>query len=1138
MKNKLLREKILSSLNINSFKRMKLIVLFIALSVWQLSASESYAQNAKISLNLKNATLKEVIQSIEKQTEFVFFYSNEEIDTNKKVDINKRNSDIAEVLNTILSNYSYRIENRKILLMPKAIQQSSSKIKGVVKDAAGETIIGANVMVKGTSNGTITDMNGDFMLNASPNDILVVTYIGYQQQEIPLKGKTFVNIVMQEDAKALDEVVVVGYGTQKKLSVTGAVASVSAEELTKVPTSNVAQNLAGRLPGLIVSQTTGRPGADNPTIKIRGFGSNDKNGVQKESPLVIVDGVQRDFSQLDPSEIESITVLKDASAAVYGVQASAGVLLVTTKRGKEGKPAFSYSGSLSMTEATQMPQLANIKEWGDALKYSSYYVEPSNPALNGNMILADLVGRITPERLASLADGTNPGTNWQDVVTRDFAPVHQHNFNVRGGTETVKYFVSAGFLNQGTIWKSGDFNYERFNFSMNLDTRFSKNLTGAFDIGWRRQTDNQSNADGTGDMDLIEYAHPGYPSSIPGGRLGIVTHENAYSPIVATTADLGGYKKAIVDVLNASGTLNYNIPWVKGLSAKGMMGIYKTHQNTKALKRAYSLYAWDGTNFNNELKGNGGSNDLSERNDQFQRVTTQLSLSYARDFGKHSVSGLVLWETLNEMSTNYTAIGKGLLSPEVPYLFASNTDLRDAGGSASEFGRSGIVGRVNYNFSDKYLVELSMRSDASPYFPKNTRRGFFPGISLGWRLSEEAFMKKVNFFDNLKLRASVSQLGNDMANSFDYIEAFQILGVARGYLFDNKYQTGIATTGTPNFDITWQKVNMYNVGIDATLFNNSLTMELDFFYRYRYDLLAKDDQNTKLPSTVGDNVPYKNIESRDNRGIELTLGYKKHLGDVFFNVTGNVTWTREKYRDNIALQEYSDPDLARINKKTGQWVNRTFGYVFDGFFNNKEEIANADIDYSGGNGNASIKPGDIRLKDLNGDKKIDERDQVIIGRGDMPEITFGANLSVEWKGFDLTAFFQGASHFEKNMNGLQRAVDKGRVPYKYLVDNAWTPENTGRAMFPVDGQGVTNKGNIDIFRVDATYLRMKNLVLGYTLPKKLVSKIGVSNLRFSVSATNLFTLDNMGVYPFDPEGSDRTQYPIQRTFSGNINLTF
>lgn len=1127
---------------------MRITVVALFTCIYTLFAVEADSQNAKVSIQANGFSIQEVMREIEKQTDYLFVYDKNEVNVNRKVSVNVNNESVSEVLNRVFegTGVAYKVVGKNITLVKGAValenmvkQQTGKKVTGTVLDQNGEPVIGANVVVKGTTNGTITDVDGKFTLEVPDDAVLQVTYIGYNPAEVKVGKESVIRIVLREDTQALDEVVVVGYGTQKKVSVTGSIASVSSEDITKVPTSNIAQNLAGRMPGLVVNQTTGRPGEDSPSLRVRGFGANDKDdSVQRERPLVIVDGVQRDFSQLDPNEIESVTVLKDASAAVYGVQASAGVILVTTKRGKDGKPAFSYSGSVSMTEATRAPKLASVQEWGEVMKNTSYYIAPSDPSLNGNMVLQDLVGRITPERLASLLDGSNPGTDWRDVVTRNFAPVHQHNLNVRGGSDAVKYFVSAGYLNQGSMWKSGDFNYERFNFSMNLDTKFSKYLTGSFDMGWRRQMDNKSNADGTGDMDLIEYAHPGFPASIPDGRLGIVTTQNAYSPIVATTESLGGYKKATLDALNASGTLTYDLPWVPGLSVKGKASIYKEHKNTKALKRGYTLYAWDGTNFVNELKGNAGRSDLSERNDQFQRVTTQLSLNYVKSFGRHGLNALFLWETVNESSTNYTASGNGLLSPEVPYLFSSNTDLRDVGGSATEFGRSGIIGRINYDFAGKYLVELSMRSDASPYFPKDTRRGFFPGLSLGWRISEESFMDNVQFLDNLKLRASVSKLGNDLVNSYDYIEAFQILGINRGYIFNGNYQTGIATTGTPNFELTWQKVNMYNVGIDAAMLNNSLTMEFDVFYRYRYGLLAKDNQNVQLPSTVGDEVPFRNVESRDNRGVELTLGYRKKLGEVFFDVSGNVTWAREKYRDNISLQDYSDPDLARINKKSGEWVNRTFGYVFDGFFNTQEEIDNAEIDYSGGNGNKSIKPGDIKLKDINGDKVIDNRDQVVIGRGNVPEITFGINLSAQWKGFDLTAFFQGASHFEKNMTYLQRAMNASRVPYKYIVDNVWSSSNKENAMFPVDQEGVTNKDNIDIYRKDATYLRLKNLVLGYTVPSNLIGKIGLSSLRFSLSATNLFTLDNLGVYPFDPEASDRTSYPIQRTYSANINLTF
>jgi TonB-linked SusC/RagA family outer membrane protein len=1133
MKNKL--HKIQEIIKFKRFVHLTMLILFISassLTVFSQTAREAVKKNVK----LTNVTVQQLVDNLGTEFKYSFFIVDDQI-RNTVVSVDLKKAAINEILDNAFfeKEVGYSIKDNNITISYKKnssrFKNGVRKVTGFVTDQKGEAIIGASVMVKGTTNGIITNVDGSFNLtNVPENSTLRFSFIGMKTQEVNISGKNQLNVKLVDDAIILQEIVTVGYGTQKKSSVTGAVATIKSEDLTVVPASNVTGVLAGRLPGLIVNQNEGRPGSDAASINIRGFGANNSSGAQGESALVIVDGVERSFSQLDPNEIESITVLKDASAAVYGVRAGAGVILVTTKRGKTGKPLISYNGSMSFTENTRYPELANFKEYEKA---ASLHRRGDEWEI--------FKAYITPERLASLRDGSNPGTNWNKEVANNFAPMEQHNINMRGGSEEVKYFISGGYLNQGSRWKSGDYGFERFNASANIDARISKNLSTSIDLGMRREQRESSPADGNGDFGDMIFAHPAFPASIPENRLVVVNSSNAQSPVAATTKSISGYNKTVNTVLNGSFAVKYKIPGIEGLTVDARSSFGQTFTFGKRLEKPFNLWAYNGTNFVGEQISNGGIVDLTENSYRFLRSTTNISINYSHQFGNHGISALLLSERVKETAESVSAVGNNVISAAVPYLSFSNPDNQSCAGTATEFGRTGIVGRLNYEYLNKYLLELSFRRDKSPYFPKNSRTGFFPGVSFGWIMSKEAFMTKADFISNLKLRASASKLGNDGTNAFDYIEGFDVLSSKNGYVFNDKYQAAIRTRGVANQNITWQNSNLFNVGVDAGFFKNRLYLEFDVFYRLRYGLLAVDDQGVVLPTTIGADLPFENIESRDNRGFELNIGYKETIGDFKYNVSGNVSWAREKYVKQLETVDYADKDLERINRQSGNWVNRTFGYQFDGFFT-QEDIANAKIDYDG-SGNSTLRAGDIRLKDYNLDGKIDQRDQVLIGRSNVPEIMFGLNAQFEYKKFDFTMFWQGAANFDQNMNnterGMQLVASGPRTPYKYIVDKLWSVDNKENAEFPSDLDGPRADASIDKYRINSNYVRLKNLVIGYTLPITFVNKVGVDKCRVYISGTNLITLDALGFYPIDPEvGNGANSYPIQRVYSFGINLSF
>ena len=749
------------------------------------------------------------------------------------------------------------------------------------------------------------------------------------------------------------------------------------------------------------------------------------------------------FSQLDPHEIESITILKDASAAVYGIRGAAGVILVTTKKGKVGKPVFTYNGSYSLQQVTNFPDFAD---------FQSYYKMISNHPENGNADFVIGSGLITPEREEALLAG-DPGTDWWDVTTRPFAPLHQHNINASGGTENITYFFSLGYLNEGTIWESKDFDYERYNVSMNVEVKPNEYLSSNLILGWRNEY--RSRGVQADDFRHIAFAVPGYPSELPDPkRLANVNSVLPYNPVAITTRDHRGYNDNKVDNLNASLDLKLNVPGVEGLQLIGFVGINHLLNNNKVLNRQAELWFYDGTNYIGPTYSLG-TNSLSESNSRTRNITSNFRINYNQTFGDHSVNALVLWEGFKTSRTNTSGSVNKLLSPELPYFFAQNGDVT-IGGNASEYGRSGFVGRINYAFGNRYLLEASIRRDGSSYFPEESRFGWFPGVSVGWNIHNEGFMPEDGFINRLKLRASASQLGNDGANAYDYIAGYGILtGIQDGYEFGGVYQAPIRTLGVPNPEITWQRSNLYNVGLETSFFENKLSLEVEGFYRYRFDLLASDPDNILVPGTAGVDQPLQNLESRSNRGIEGIIGYKTRIGDELnLNMTGNISWAREKYEDYIEPEDYGNEDLERISRKSGQWVNRQFGYIFDGFFADQADIDDETIDHSGGSGNGNFYPGDIKAVDTNGDGLINNLDQVLLGKGGTPEIMFGLNTQLTWKGFDATLFLQGASGYSHNFTGQERTqiipASGVRVGFQYIADNIWTPENKGEgAEFPV-----------------------------------------------------------------------------------------
>ena len=1027
---------------------------------------------------------------------------------------------------------------------------SQDTISGTISDENGP-LPGATILVKGTTNGTQTDFDGNFSLSGvSTGDTLEFSYIGYESSELIYDENANLQIILIEDAKALDEVVVVGYGTQKKSSLTGSVVKVDNEQLTQVSVANSTELLAGRVAGVITKQTTGVPGADGTTLNIRGFGS----------PLILVDGIEMGLGRIDPNDIESINTLKDASAAIYGARAGNGVILITTKRGRAGKPQISYTGTMSF----QQPVV-----WRNNVN-GGQFVEMQNEGGAASY---------TPEEIQSYKN-QDPGFetyDWERTVFRTWAPMNQHSLTASGGSEKVKFFTSLGSLYQSGSFRSGDLNYGRTNVRSNLDFEITDNLSVGLDLSYRKDKRSEPGLPLSTIYNQIIVSEPILPPIIPGypdvaaNSGGGFNNRGAYG---ASQRRLSGFIDRFGEVFNGRIQMEYKIPQVTGLSVKGTLTYLSDNLQTKNLDKRMTVYEYDKETQEANAVGQIGSDNLSESLRQFKRVYPTISINYENVFGDHDIKALLLTETIDEETINFSASRRDLLTTDLPFLnLGSELGIQNSG-NALEFGRSSVVGRVNYGYKNKYFLESSFRYDASSNFAEDSRWGFFPSVSGAWRISEEDFLKDVSAINSLKVRFSYSETGNDNIGLYRYLEAFSIQGITnnRGsgpYLFGNSgLSTAISTTGLANPNVTWRDLTTYNFGIDAQLFDGLLGVELDVFYRDQKGIFATPLAD--FPSTFGATLPQENQNSTSNRGFDLVLTHKNKIGELNYDVALSLGYARERYefwpvdRDIRAYAEneaeLNDPAFIKrfnlIQLNNGNWVNRNIGYRTDGIFMSQEEIDNHPVDQSllaGGSGNSRVQPGDIRYVDLNGDNYIDWRDQDVIGKGGLPDMTYGININASYKNFSLSMLFQGATGFNFTFaNQIRNILINNVIPYQFQYDYRWTPDpnNPGvninpNAQLPASTAANANANNSqvsDFWVQDGTYLRLKNLNFGYEIPTNIKELIGVERFRVFVSGSNLITWNNLGIYKgsFDSEGpatQNGTTYPLIRTLSYGINIS-
>jgi TonB-linked SusC/RagA family outer membrane protein len=1109
-----------SLINPNLLLKMKLTFVICLIAFMQVSAS-SLAQ--KITLNVKNLSFDKLLDNLEQQSGYHFLYDDELLSGASPVTINVKDAAIGDVLAKCFAGqpFAYVIKNHNVIVTQHSKTHTPKPaavltVTGTVTDEKGVALPGATIAVKGKNMATTTNNSGKYTLaNVDADSTLVFSFLGYNTKEVPVQSRAVINVSLTPKENSLNDVIVVGYGTQKKGTITGSVAAVKSAEITVAPVASTINTLAGRLPGLVSQQSSGQPGADQANISIRGFGQ----------AIWIVDGVESDFNNIDPNQIETISILKDGSASIYGARAGNGVVLVTTKRGKEGKPNITLNSSYTLQGNTAMADPVNAGQYAEITNL--FYTNQGKPA----PYTQDQV-----QKFYAGGDPAYPNTDWKKIAARTWAPQTQQNLSVRGGSEQIKYFGFFGYLNQDPMWRNNGGGYNRYNLQSNLDAKINNDLSIQLNLSSVNEMISQPvRGQGAGINTLWQdlwNSLPIYPATLPDPtKYSYANGQGVGSISLVSNENIAGYDRVNKQNLKGTFIADYKIRAVPGLSAKAFINYDKTYLTDKDFSKPYSFYTYDYATKAYTLAGSlGTAAKLTYEETQTRNINGQLSLNYDHLFGRdHHITALALYEAIDNSYNDVLAGRDNFLTPAIEDLYAGAVQTSQADSRTTQTGRASYVGRLNYSYKDKYLIESSFRADASAKFPSDKRWGYFPSVSLGWRLDQENFIKKLSAIDELKLRASYGTSGIDAVGDFQYLTGYKFNGQ---WLIGNGTQVGIQSTGLANPDLTWEKVKIYNFGFDYSFFNRKLFGTVDAFYRTLTGIPAT--RIFTLPSTFGATLPPENINSQNNRGFEFSVGTSGNIGQLNYQVTANISWSRAKW-NHYEEPAYTDADQARLNQQSGRWTDITYGYISDGLFTSQQQIDNLKFDYPGGN--AALRPGDIRYVDTNGDGKLDYRDQKQIGTGTVPDWMTGATINLRYKNFDLQSLLQGAFNYYSMISLQHGGINYSQTYYQ----NMWTEQNNSdNAFVPRISGASTNSLQSDHFFKKASYLRLKTFAIGYNLPKNLLRKAGIQNLRLYLAGTNLLTLNPLKKYDVDPEapsGQAGYYYPQQRTVSMGLNVT-
>lgn len=1022
----------------------------------------------------------------------------------------------------------------------RAFAQAPEPVHGSVADENGVPLPGAIVFVKGTATVVPTDQNGRFAVEAGSSDVLQITFIGYLTQELPVGDRRQFDVKMEPDASAIEEVQVIAYGAQKKMTVTGAISAIGGAELVKSPSASIANIMAGSLSGVSSVQYSGQPGVDDAEIFVRGTGSLD---VARSRPLILVDGVERPFTRMDPNEIESVTILKDASAtAVFGVRGANGVILVTTKRGKEGKARISLSSSMGITQAMRLPEMA------DSYTHTLYHNE-----MNRNDGVAPIFSDFVLDMFRTKSDPLMfPDMDWSEELFKKASMQTQHNLSISGGTDRVRYFTSLGYLYQDGLLKSHGESYDpnwrtnRYNYRVNLDVDVTKSTLLTVNVGGITENRYEPAIGNNNNMWMeILRAQPYSSPGILGGKIVIPSKlyynndEDMLRPGYLSYYGKG-YGQISDNLLNIDLSLSQKLDFVTPGLSFHVKGAYNSKFVSRKswsaapeiIRATYrnsftepTLSFDDPAFLDREIVYNLQSTgaDLSYAGNNYQSGKErdwyiEAGLNYRRDFGLHGVSALLL----HNMSKKYYMVN----IPAIPR------------------GYLGLVGRITYDYADKYLLDLNMGYNGSENFHPDRRFGFFPAASAGWVVSEENFLKDSRAIDFLKLRASYGIVGNDIltdggGNPLRFLYSPDRYESGGGYNFGidiPESAPGISEGMLGNEMVTWETAAKQNYGIDVTMLHNRLSFSADVFFEKRDDILIKQ---SSLPDYIAADLPAVNIGKTTNRGYELSLGWNDATanGNFRYWTRLNVSFNRNKvvFKDEV---KYDEPWKG----ETGRSIGIFQGYLFDRFYEPDDFDEHGNLLDGHARPSGIVRPGDLKFKDLNRDDVIDGDDVAMFGYSERPEYTFGWMSGFKWKDFDFSMTWTGATHVNRRMEeDYTRPFNTGKAPLmQFIVDDRWTEERGQSAKFPrlTSANKEYNSQSSTFWVKDASYIRLKNIEIGYNFRPGALQKIGIESLRVYANGFNLLTFDYLGFIDPESKVGNNNRYPNLRIYNFGVNINF
>ncbi|WP_430812274.1 MULTISPECIES: TonB-dependent receptor [unclassified Carboxylicivirga] len=1096
---------------------MRGTLFLMMLGVMQMYAAGSYSQNTRVSLDLKNVSLKQMFSQIEEKSEFYFIYDATVVDVDQKVSVIASNKLVSEILDNVFgdSDVKYKIENRQIAITSQTnySSQQSIAITGVVTDNTGTPLPGVTVVIKGTSNGIITDYDGKYSLSEVPADAtLVFSFIGMKTQEVTVGGNKVINVTLVSNVIGLDEVVAVGYGTQKKVNLTGAIASVSSNDLNRRVITSTESMLQGRLPGLQVIQNSGEPGNNANALQVRGLGTFDGAG---KNPLVLIDGIPGSMSSVNPNNIESVTLLKDAaSSSIYGSRAANGVILITTKQGEKGQLSVEYGANLGIYSPTVLP---------DLVTNSADYMELYNEAMEHTG------GRPVPytaEEISMYRNATDrnkyPNTDWLDLMIEP-AFVQNHFLRMSGGTEKTVYNVSFGLNDEPGVMEP--FYYKKYNAQFNITSSLDERITFGANIGMNYDITDKTPDGGAAQYAAILSQGPTYKPKLENGdyvkNAFLDEYENKFQPnpyaiIETTSSQTKGFSvqsSAFVDVKLAD--------WLRW-KVKGGVNINNS-KNKIWHSNGVNTYHYNTGEFA-ELFSNGKAG-LSVK--QFNDIQPVLysHLTFDKQLSDHNIKALVGYQQENYKYETLGGFREGFFNSSAQELDAGSSNGQTVEGTSQEWAILSYFGRLNYNYKEKYLLELNGRYDGSSRFSEDNRWGFFPSMSVGWRMSEESFLQDVDYLSNLKLRASFGVLGNQDIGYYPYQD---ILSIIQGYPFDGALVSGARPSSIVDKDMKWETTRIYDVGFDVSLFDSRFNFTFDWFNKFTYDILRRK----QVGGFYGLQGPVINGGEMRNTGFEFDTRYTDQIDDFRYSLSFNLQ-TYKNTVEKFGEREISGNTIIEEGKPWRTW----YMYEWVGVFQSQ-----ADIDNSAVHPNQP-KPGDIKFRDVDNNGVIDQNDRVHID-GAFPKFSYSFSMSASWKNFDFSAQFAGVEGRKLYMN--YQGMDpfyKGTPPSKKWLTERWTPDNPTNKM-PAIYAGFYHQaieGSYSSYYLhDADFLRLKNLQIGFTLPQRLVSKLKLQNVRFYYSGDNVLTFDSLdGVDPERVANSGTyAAYPQNKVHSLGLNVKF